>query len=77
MTLGEKRVNTSFKGDNLREKSQQSAVDNIKILSAQLINELEALRSEDCSGEKHRKISHAQTCIETASYYGCAAIFTK
>ena len=70
-TLGQKRVKAEF------NPAKNDVVDQIKNKSAELIDLLQSLRSDESTGEKHRVISEAQTCIETGCMYGVKANFTK
>ena len=70
-TLGQKRVKAEF------NPSKTDLVDQIRNKSAQLIDLLEVLRTENSTGEKHRLISIAQTEVETACMYGVKANFTE
>ena len=69
-TLGQKRVKADF------NPAKNGLVDQIKNKSAELIDLYEQLRTEGCSGEKHRIIAIAQTQTETACMYGVKANFT-
>lgn len=77
-TLGQKRVKAEF------NPAKNDLVDQIKNKSAELIDLVEKLRTQDSSGnatdilsgEKARIISIAQTEIETACMYGVKACFT-
>jgi hypothetical protein len=77
-TLGQKRVKADF------NPAKNDLVDQIKNKSAELIDLIEKLRTQDTSGsasdllsgEKARIISIAQTEIETACMYAVKANFT-
>ena len=70
-TLGQERVKAEF------NPAKNGTVDQIKNKSAELIDFIETLRGEDASGELHRVISEAETCIETGCMYAVKANFTK
>ena len=70
-TLGQKRVKAEF------NPAKNDLVDQIKNAAAQLIDLCESLRTQDCSGEKHRVISFAQTEIEGACHFAVKACFTN
>jgi hypothetical protein len=70
-TLGQKRVKADFNPE------KNELVDQIKNKSAELIDLCEQLRTEMCSGEKHRLVAIAQTEIETACMYAVKANFTN
>jgi hypothetical protein len=69
-TLGQKRVKADF------NPAKQDTVDQIKNKAAELIDLVETLRTEGCTGEKHRLIALAQTAIEEAAMWGVKANFT-
>lgn len=69
-TLGEKRVYKRF------NPAKNEMVEQIKKKSAELIDLIEELRTEGCTSEKHRLISHAQTEIQTAKFYAVDACYT-
>lgn len=80
-TLGEKRVRTDF------NVSGSTVVDNIKQKTAELINDLQAIRNDEAaktynrspdvkneiSGEKFRLIAIAQTTYEEAAMWAVKA----
>lgn len=68
-TLGQKRVKAEF------NPAKNGAVDQIKNKAAELIDLIETLRTEGCTSEKHRVVSHAQTEIESACHFGVKANF--
>ena len=70
-TLGQKRVKAEF------NPSKTDNVDLIKNKSAELIDLLETMITDESTGEKIRLIRIAQTDIETACMYGVKANFTK
>lgn len=70
-SLGQKRVKAEF------NPAKDNKVDHVKNQSANLIDLIGTLRTEDASGELHRLISIAQTEIETACMYAVKACFTK
>lgn len=70
-TLGQKRVKAEF------NPAKNGTVDQIKNLSAQMIDLIENMRSSDSTGEKHRVLSIAQTEIETACMYAVKSCFTE
>jgi len=67
LTLGEKRVRTTF------NPSYSGIVDNIKQLAAQFINEVEKLKGAETDAEAIRLISLAQTHAEIAVMFGVKA----
>jgi hypothetical protein len=69
-TLGQKRVKAEF------NPAKNELVDQIRNKSAELIDLIEQLRTLECSGERHRVISIAQTEIETSCMYAVRACFT-
>lgn len=70
-TYGEKAVGLSF------NPSQQSNVDRIKILSANLIDEIESLRKSTESGEVKRMCSIAITEVQNGQMWGVKAATWK
>lgn len=70
-TLGQKRVKAEF------NPSKTDLVDQLKNKAAEFIDLCEQLRTDGCSGEKHRVISIAQTEVETACMYAVKANFTE
>lgn len=71
-SIGMKRIKAEF------NPSEESIVKIIKYKSAELIDLIESLRVEGCTGEKHRLISIAQTNMETAaSMFAVKAVFTS
>ena len=78
-TLGQKRVKAEF------NPAKNDLVDQIKNKSAELIDLIEKLRTQDAngnatdllSGEKARVISIAQTEIEGACHFAVKACFTN
>ena len=70
-TLGQKRVKAEF------NPSKTDNVDLIKNKSAELIDLLETMITDESTGEKIRLIRIAQTDIETACMYGVKANFTE
>lgn len=70
-TLGQKRVKADF------NPAKQDTVDQIKNKAAELIDLVETLRTEGCTGEKHRLIALSQTAIEEAAMWGVKANFTN
>lgn len=69
MSIGEDRVRTKF------NPSMQGNVDQIKQMSAELINRCEEMRTEQpsLSEEKARLISLAQTAYEEAAMWAVKA----
>lgn len=72
-TLGQERVNTNYNLDNELELTAGK----IKVMAIEFIDLIEELRTKGCTGERHRAISKAQTDIETASFFGVKAVYTK
>lgn len=70
LTLGEKRVKTSFNATG------SEIVDKVKFSTAELINFCEDLRGTG-SSEKQRLVSLAQTKYEEAAMYAVKANFTE
>lgn len=70
-TLGQKRVKAEF------NPSKTDNVDLIKNKSAELIDLLENMITDESTIEKIRLIRIAQTDIETACMYGVKANFTE
>lgn len=70
-TLGQRRVGADF------NPSENDKVSQIKQASAKLIDLIESFRSENCSGEKHRAISEAQTHIETGCMFAVKSVFVE
>lgn len=70
-TLGQKRVKAEF------NPSKTDNVDLIKNKSAELIDLLESMITDESTSEKIRLIRIAQTDIETACMYGVKANFTE
>lgn len=70
-TLGQKRVKAEF------NPSKTDNVDLIKNKSAELIDLLETMITDESTSEKIRLIRIAQTDIETACMYGVKANFTE
>jgi hypothetical protein len=70
-TLGQKRVKADF------NPAKQDTVDQIKNKAAELIDLVETLRTEGCTGEKHRLVALAQTAAEEAAMWGVKANFTN
>lgn len=70
-TLGQKRVKAEFNPE------KNGLIDQLKNKAAELIDLCEQLRTDGCTGEKHRVISIAQTEIETACMYAVKANFIE
>jgi hypothetical protein len=70
-TLGQQRVKAEF------NPAKNETVDQIKNKSAELIDLLQEMRTNEVSTEKMRLISIAQTEIETACMYAVKSCFTN
>lgn len=68
-TKGEKRVNIDF------NVTSNDTVHALKKSAAEFINMCEALRGDSKDPEKHRAVSEAQTCMETACMYAVKSVF--
>jgi hypothetical protein len=71
LTLGQKRVGVKF------NPSENEDVRHLKDTASMFIDQIEGLRTEGCTGEKHRLLSKAQTDIEVACMLAVKSVFTK
>lgn len=70
-TLGEKRAGVTFNPSN------SPKVDEIKKKTAELIDLVEGLRTEESTGEQHRVIALASTGFQQAKMWAVEAVFTQ
>lgn len=70
-TLGQQRVKADF------NPAKNDTVDQIKNKSAELIDLLQTLRTEEATSEKLRLISLAQTAFEEGAMWAVKSNFTE